>query len=789
MRTTDDKCFQGKYFNMAEHIIKEIGRYEIERKIGSGGMAIVYKAFDPHLSRSVAIKLIRKDNFTLGQFKLLSERFKREARALARLNHPNIVQIYDFGEYEDMPFLVMEFLEGVTLDKVRKPISVDTAVRLIRPIVEAVDLIHEQGLLHRDIKPSNIIITKNNKVILTDFGIAKFFEKTENQNSLTATGIGIGTPEYMAPEQGLGKEIDERADLYSLSVVFYELITGRKPFIGETPLEVLTKQAIEPVPDPRQFAPELNESVKKFFDRALAKKPNERYSTMRDFLRDMDGLRLQSLSTIASKQTGFQTIPQSKSITNSKPAMITENVNQIAIEKEISATRAKSRINRWLILGLAVFMIATIAFGLRSTLLEHTMLQITTTNTLPMPNLIGTPEKALSTQFVSDGSISGIQKENAANKKTQATESTNSMGMTITEDAEQIQVQIDKTSTAETELQATETALQQYIEGTSTTIINTEIMKIQISMEKTQAVEITKLQATNSSVKKNAIAEAILEEEGQIATYQVEKTQTAATNKNLDIGESIFFGRYEQDNNLSNGPEPIEWKVIDQGSHTALLISRYGLDLKQYHTDQKPVTWETSWIRSWLNNDFYQISFSDIEKKLIHEFNVINDDTVFIGSWDKIKYTIGGENTEDKIFLLSLKEFEKFLTSDEDKELIGTSYALRDQGIYIYVSETGTSDWWLRSPGSCYVNWEGLAPGASLPWGIDTCGTTTNYAALGGSGGYLDKGGELVDEYYLIRPVIRICTGDYFNSGYYCGDDLKQVSTIVPNIDQAKPYR
>lgn len=288
---------------MGENPIQQIGRYEIEREIGRGGMAIVYKARDPHLDRVVAIKLIRRGNFTLDQLETLPERFKREARALARLNHPNIVQVYDYGYYEDMPYLVMEYIEGVTLKEVRKPLKVTAAARLLRPIAEALDYVHSQGLLHRDVKPSNIMITQDKKVRLTDFGIAKFLDDSANQQTLTGTGVGIGTPEYTAPEQGLGQAVDARSDQYALSVVFYELITGHKPFTGDTPIAILTKQAIEPFPDPRQFVPELSESVTRFFECALAKDPANRYETMSDYLRDLDGLRLQSMSANASDAT------------------------------------------------------------------------------------------------------------------------------------------------------------------------------------------------------------------------------------------------------------------------------------------------------------------------------------------------------------------------------------------------------------------------------------------------------------------------------------------------------
>lgn len=299
---------------------KRIGRYELERELGRGGMAIVYLARDPELHRVVALKLIRKGAFPDEQMGPMIERFRREARALAKLNHPNIVKVLDYGDYEGSPYLVMDYLEGATLKEVKKPLKISTAVRLIRPVAEALDYVHRKGLLHRDVKPSNIMMTRDERIILTDFGIAKWIGDDGNQATLTGTGVGIGTPEYMAPEQGRGKGVDARSDLYSLSIVFYELITGVKPFQGETPVDVLIKQATEPVPDPREFVPTLSDSTVRFFDIALAKRPDDRYPTMSDFLRDLDGLRLTSSggkNSVSSGQTRIQTIPAPSNPTGS----------------------------------------------------------------------------------------------------------------------------------------------------------------------------------------------------------------------------------------------------------------------------------------------------------------------------------------------------------------------------------------------------------------------------------------------------------------------------------------
>lgn len=298
--------------------MERIGRYEVIREVGRGGMAIVYQARDTTLDRIVAIKLIRSDIFGSAAFGQIRERFVREARALAKLNHPNIVKVLDYGEHQGAPYLVMEYLKGATLKEVKKPILVETAVRLLRPIAEALDYIHQQGILHRDVKPSNIMLVDGKMPMLTDFGIAKWIEDETDGRSLTGTGVGIGTPEYMAPEQGLGKQVDGRADMYSLTIAFYELITGQKPFRGDTALAILMKQATEPIPDPRAVVPELSESVKRFLDRALAKDPENRYPTFTDYLRDLDGLGLQSIANRArGTLTGIQTTPASTSKTDS----------------------------------------------------------------------------------------------------------------------------------------------------------------------------------------------------------------------------------------------------------------------------------------------------------------------------------------------------------------------------------------------------------------------------------------------------------------------------------------
>ena len=238
---------------MSNLIGQSLGRYHILEQLGEGGMATVYKAYDTRLETDVAVKVIRTENLTLGTMERALKRFEREAKALARLTHPNIVKVTDYGEYEGKPYLVMEYLPGGTLkERLGKPMPWQEAVRMLIPIAEALDFAHSQNMIHRDVKPSNILLTQRGQPMLTDFGIAKILDLEETQD-LTGTGMGIGTPEYMAPEQWTGKT-SMLSDQYALGVVFYEMLTGRKPYTADTPAAILLKQATEPLPRPSQYA-------------------------------------------------------------------------------------------------------------------------------------------------------------------------------------------------------------------------------------------------------------------------------------------------------------------------------------------------------------------------------------------------------------------------------------------------------------------------------------------------------------------------------------------------------
>jgi len=277
---------------MSNLIRQTIGeRYKILEVIGKGGMATVYKGYDNRLERDVAIKVIRRKAFLPEEMDSLFKRFEREAKSVGRLSHPNIVDVIDYGDHEGVPYLVMVLVPGGTLkSRLGEPMPWREAIQLLLPIANALEYVHEHNIINRDIKPSNILMTEKGQPMLTDFGLIKLFgEGDPEATSLTGTGVGLGTPDYMAPEQWMG-EISVQSDLYSLGVVLYEMITGYRPFMADTPGGVLLAQANNPLPPPKSYVPDLPIEVESVLLIALAKEPVNRYLDMPTFIKELQSL-------------------------------------------------------------------------------------------------------------------------------------------------------------------------------------------------------------------------------------------------------------------------------------------------------------------------------------------------------------------------------------------------------------------------------------------------------------------------------------------------------------------
>jgi serine/threonine-protein kinase len=259
---------------------RRIATYTLLEPIGHGGMAVVYRARQDSLERTVAVKILSENLAASPEF---MERFRREARTAANLRHPNVITVFDFGEDErGVPYLVLEYVEGPTLaDLMDSGLDDSRIPGLFDQIAAGLDYAHARGVIHRDIKPGNVLLTDDGRAVLADFGLAWLLEGTH----LTLTGGVIGTPEYMAPEQATGDPIDHRADVYALGVVLYEMLVGSRPFVAETPIAVLLQHLQDAPPSVLEARPDLPPAVGDVIARALAKDPDERYGSAGELAR------------------------------------------------------------------------------------------------------------------------------------------------------------------------------------------------------------------------------------------------------------------------------------------------------------------------------------------------------------------------------------------------------------------------------------------------------------------------------------------------------------------------
>lgn len=275
---------------------QKFGRYEIKSELGRGGMATVYKAYDPRFEREVAIKVLPREMLHDPQFRV---RFEREAKTIAALELQSIVPVYDVGEENGQPYLVMRYMTGGSLaDMIGKgPLSLPYTIRIMNALAPALDEAHAKGIVHRDLKPGNILFDRAGEPFISDFGIAKM---TQSQEATVTGGAIIGTPAYMSPEQAQGEQVDGRSDVYAMGVIMYEMLSGTQPYQATTPMAVVVKQITEPIPQIRNTNPNLPAGIQKIIEKAMSKSTATRFKTV--------GEMAQALKAVANGQPAEQAI-------------------------------------------------------------------------------------------------------------------------------------------------------------------------------------------------------------------------------------------------------------------------------------------------------------------------------------------------------------------------------------------------------------------------------------------------------------------------------------------------
>ncbi len=350
---------------MSDDIIgKTLGQYEVLEEVGRGGMATVYRARQGSINRVVAVKVLPRSLLHDPGF---YERFEREVDVIAHLEHPHILPIYDFGNAEGVPYIVMRYLAGGSMrDLIRRGTpTLEDIEKPFTQVAQALDHAHKQGIIHRDLKPGNIMLDENGNAYLTDFGIARVLG-----SELTGSAI-IGTPAYMSPEQANGFPLDARSDIYALGVVLFELITGREPYQAETPMALLLKHINEPMPPASIFRKDVPPSVENVISRATAKDPGDRYASASDMARAYRDALLQPKT--ASKSPGkVDDSPTFVPLPDETPAKAASQTGTrrgatkvpIAAETAESPAPAHSGISPTIIIAAVVGIIALIVIGL-----------------------------------------------------------------------------------------------------------------------------------------------------------------------------------------------------------------------------------------------------------------------------------------------------------------------------------------------------------------------------------------------------------------------------------------
>lgn len=356
---------------MSFDVGENIGPYQIVEKLGQGGMATVFKAYHASLDRYVAIKALHP---AFHQDESFAARFQREARVVAKLEHPHIVPIYDYAEHEGRPYLVMKFIEGDTL-KARLdegPLTADEINKMVDAIGSALGYAHQQGILHRDIKPSNVLLAKDGQIYLADFGLARIAQSGE---STLSSDMVMGTPQYISPEQAMGRgDLDQRTDLYSFGVMLYEMVVGRVPFNADTPFAIIHDHIYSPLPLPHTVNPNVPEQVERVLLKALAKERDDRFDNANKLVAAFKdawheaGVPMQGTFIRVSQAMKQADIPAVKAVPSKPtPPKVEEKPQAVVATNGSEATRESgSSVWMWVSIGLAILLCVGLLVIVRS---------------------------------------------------------------------------------------------------------------------------------------------------------------------------------------------------------------------------------------------------------------------------------------------------------------------------------------------------------------------------------------------------------------------------------------
>ena len=599
-----------------------IGRYTIEGVLGQGGFGITYLGIDELHEKKVAIKEFfpqgivtrnieyqdtvtvtfvgEKDNYEKGK-----ERFLKEARTMAKFSKDKgIVKALDFFEINNTAYIVMEYLEGVTLKQYlreNKRIAAEDLVELLVPLIEALDEIHSQGLIHRDISPDNIMVLPDGRIKLMDFGAARDYTEF-GEKSLSI----VLKPGYAPPEQYQTHGVQGPwTDIYALCATMYKCITGENPpdAIDRLVDDHLKKISAFGIP----VLPQIEEAIIK----GMSVAANDRYQNVGDFCEDLyGGYEERSVSGAEENQSQVETESAEQSV-EAKTDMLKDEVPQ----GKYSTTEA-----------------------------------------------VQESEKLISKELSENAGLTSEENEAEAGIESE----TNNLGNKV---PEQI-------------LEKEKDSITPEKEGQSDNRAKEETKKVQ--KKNNYFPLIVGILILLGIAGTFAYNKSVFEE---TASKTESSSQEKDKNPEYKVGETIEFGNYPQD---KDGTEkPIEWIVMKNEGNQVLLLSKYVLDAKSYNEEWEDVTWETSDIRQWLNNEFYTAAFNKSEKAKIQTSLIKNEDNSEHG-------TSGGNDTEDKVFLLSEKEAETLFSNDDERIAKATEYAEKSG---VYVNEEKAAYWWLRSPG------------------------------------------------------------------------------------------